>query len=58
MNEEIDWSTVEEDDLITFEDGTVVCIRGIINQDDQWVFQLSDGTDLRIKKPFVADAAP
>lgn len=47
----VDFSTLEEGDFLTFDNGHVVAIRGIIDQDDQWVFQLSDGSDLRIKKP-------
>lgn len=54
--ENFDYSTVEEGDLLTFDDGTVALVRGIIDQEDQWVFQLHTGEDFRVPKPFVGDA--
>lgn len=46
----IDFDALEVDDLITFENGHVVAIRGIIEQEDQRVFQLTDGSDLRVPR--------
>lgn len=57
MSNDFDYSTVEAGDLLTFEDGTVCLVRGIIDQEDQWVFQLHTGEDLRVAKPVAADDA-
>lgn len=56
--DEFDFSTVEVDDLLKFDDGRVACVLGIIEQEDQRVLQLSDGSDLRVKRNGVIDAAP
>ncbi len=50
MEAVVDWNKVEVGDFLTFEDGKVVAVRGIIDQEDQWVLQLSDGSDMRIPK--------
>ncbi len=50
MEAVVDWNQVEVGYFLTFEDGKVAAVRGIIDQETQWVFQLSDGSDMRIPK--------
>lgn len=53
---DVDFSLIQEGDLLTFDDGTVALVRGVLDQEDQWVFQLHTGEDFRVSKLYFDDA--